>query len=439
MKITLPRLLITRFSDYVAKTMGLHFPEEKWPDLERGVTAIAKDLQCETPENCIQLLMSSPLNHKQMEIVASHLTTGETYFFRDHKTLTAFQNDVLKPLIQKRYSENKNLRLWSAGCSSGEEPYTLAIILKKLIPDIDQWNITLLATDINIKALHKLSKGIYSEWSFRDVPLTIKDTYFNKLENGHYEILPSIKKMVEPFYLNLCEDSYPSLTNNTNAMDIIFCRNVLMYFSPELIRAVVKKFFSCLTDNGILIVGPSEGMYNYFSDFKIESHNGVTYFKKGSSPVMKEKEVIFPPLMANATPAKEMDISPANFKELAQQAADQGKLQEALEWSKKGIAENKTNADLYYLHAMILAELGKHIEAIKTLKQVLYLQSNFILAYFMLGSFAYRDNKTREAQKYFDHALSIMNDLDPKSILPESGGMTVERLTEAVHSMQERG
>ena len=349
-------------------------------------------------------------------------------------------------MIYKRYTENnKNLRLWSAGCSSGEEPYSIAILLHKLIPDIKDWNITLLATDINTMLLNKLAKGVYSEWSFRNVPSEIKTLFFIKKEKNNYEILHHIKKLVTPFYLNLCRDNYPSLSNNTNAMDIIFCRNVMMYFSPVLIQEVAKKFHKSLANEGCLIVGPSEGMSIHPCDFKVKIIHHMPVFIKENN-TKKNNSLINSTLSYESISTKKseenkvlpMEKKAQNIfqknKILMQNYANQGDLKEALLLSEKAIADNKIDAELYYLQACIFLELGRKIEAVSALKNVLYLDQNHILTYIALGNIFLKNKK--ESCKFFDRATALLKKLNPEDIIAD---MTVRRLIEIISSMNKIG
>ena len=429
-------LLLSEFSHFITDEIGLYFPKQKWPDLERGIQAASQAFQFEDVESCMHWLMSSSLSQKQTEILASFLTVGETYFLRDIKTFRILEENILPPLIHKRNAENqKHLRIWSAGCASGEEPYSIAIILRKLLPDIKNWNITLLATDINTEFLKKLSKGIYSEWSFRDVPDEIKAHYFKKTAKEGYEILPIFKNLVEPFYHNIVRDPCPSLMNNTNAMDIIFCRNVLMYFSPILIHKVVNKFFDCLVNDGCLIVSPSEIAHPYFTNFKLEMINGVTIFRKKDLEITKTveplQELIIPTDIVKEEKPKLLIL---DYKALAQECANQGKLKEALSWNDKAISENKTDADLYYLRALILLEMGNNEDAIIALERVHYLNPDFVLAYIVLGNIFHKIKKKPKAKKQFGHALALLNNLNSEEML---GDINVGRLIDIVRSMSE--
>ena len=279
MTTTISDILLARLSDFVATTMGLHFPKERWRDLERGILNAARDFHFNDPEQCVQWLFSSAITKHQIEILASHLTVGETFFFREQKSFEALEKHILPAFINARRETDKRLRIWSAGCCTGEEPYSIAISLAKLIRDLTEWNITILATDINPHFLKKATNAEYKEWSFRSTPPKVKDSYFI-CKDRHYTILPHLKKLVTFSYLNLAEDVYPSLVNSTNGMDIIFCRNVLMYFDPEQSVKVIKNLYHSLVDGGCLLTSPSEASSALYSQFVTINFPGVTIYKK---------------------------------------------------------------------------------------------------------------------------------------------------------------
>ena len=258
--------LLSGFSEFVAARMGLHFTKERLNDLARGLGSAAGEFGFDDEEACAKWLMSSSLTREQVEILASHLTVGETYFFREKKSFESLEWEILPQLIDGRRKGSRGLRIWSAGCATGEEPYSIAILLSKLLPDLNSWNITVLATDINPRFLSKASRGVYREWSFRDTPGWVQGKYFKK-RGGYFEILPDIKTMVTFAYQNLAEDAYPSLVGNTNAMDIILCRNVLMYFTPDMQRKVIQNLHRCLVDGGWLIVSLGEIYDDLFPQF----------------------------------------------------------------------------------------------------------------------------------------------------------------------------
>jgi len=145
--------------------------------------------------------------------------------------MEALRHTVLPAIIQERRQKNfKQLRIWSAGCATGEETYTLAMLLAELLPDIQQWSISLLSTDINAAYLAFAQKGIYTKRSFRgETPSELAQTWFIQNE-GRYQVKPEIRRLVTFAPLNLIEDEYPSFANHTTNMDLIVCRNITIYF-----------------------------------------------------------------------------------------------------------------------------------------------------------------------------------------------------------------
>ncbi|MBI3110454.1 MAG: tetratricopeptide repeat protein [Ignavibacteriales bacterium] len=276
--------LLSRFSDAVSERMGLLFPKERWGDLERAVQSAGAELGFARPEPTIRWFLSSNLDKKQTEILASLLTVGETYFFRDAGSFRALSEHILPALISSR-RENKRLRIWSAGCCTGEEPYSIAMLLHSLLPDFKDWVITILGTDINPRFLHKASEGIYGEWSFRETPSWVQERFFVKRRDGRYEILPAIRDAVTFAPLNLIDDSYPSFLTNTNAMDLVLCRNVMMYFHPRRARTVVKKLFYALVDTGWLLVSPSEMSQTLFPEFESVPFSDAFCYRKSARRV----------------------------------------------------------------------------------------------------------------------------------------------------------
>jgi len=352
-----------------------------------------------------------------------------------------------------------------------------------MIPDLKDWNITILATDINPRFLSKAQKGLYSEWSFRDAPAWTKN-YFNETKHG-FEIIPEIKKMVTFSYHNLAEDAYPSLLNNTSAMDIIFCRNVLMYLSQMRAKQVVLALYQCLVDGGWLVVSPVETSHVLFSKFAVVNFPGVIFYKKDTRaqiieefiPANSPPEEIAPmPIEYVPSPKKKIKTAieeqkrtePDAYKDalmlyrqgnyaqavdkltdqasqdhdtkamilLARAYANYGKSVTALEWCEKAIAIERLNPGCHYLHAMILQERGQVEEAIKSLRRTLYLDQDFVLAHFAIGNLCKQQGNIKESDKHFENALALLGKLKNDEILPESEGITAGRLSEIITSIK---
>jgi chemotaxis protein methyltransferase CheR len=469
MRLTLPSALLSNLSEFVGAQTGLSFPQARWGDLERGITAAAADFKFSNVELCIKWLLSTPQTRNMHEILANHLSIGETYFFREKRSLEVLEENILPQLLQSRRENGRRLRIWSAGCSTGEEAYTIAIMLDRLIPEPNDWNITILATDFNPKFLRKAALGVYGEWSFRNAPGWLRERYFTKGKDGLFEINPCIKKMVTFSYLNLAGDVYPSLSNNTGAMDVILCRNVLMYFTARQAKQVSGNFYRALVDSGWLIVSPVEASNNLLSPFTaVEFPEAVLYRKTGNAeslsracglpvsllpgtnavPLSMEPEVAaatlsvppdaapFPITPARLEPTPLTDESEMSSR-MARSYADQGKLDEALEWCEKAITADKLNPAHHYLSATILQELGQHDTAIQALMRALYLDPDFVLAHFALGSLHQSQGRYRQAQRYFGNVLLLLRQHPADETLLEADELTVGRLSEIVASLLE--
>jgi chemotaxis protein methyltransferase CheR len=175
-------------------------------------------------------------------------------------------------------------------------------MLHRMIADFARWNITILATDINPESLHKAAMGKFRDWSFRGGDQSIKERYFTRDGEGNYNIVPVIRKMVTFAPLNLAEDSFPSMTNNTNAMDIIFCRNVLMYFAPDIVKKVIENFSRSLLPGGWLIVSPCEIAHTLYSQFETVSYKNAILFRKPAHGESTAAAPVFNPTDAGHIP-----------------------------------------------------------------------------------------------------------------------------------------
>lgn len=474
--------LLPVLSDVLAQRMGLHYPRERWPDLMRGIEAASRELRMPDTTRCIHALMGGPLGRNQIEVLARHLTIGETYLFREPQVFEALQNHALPQLIQARRESGRRLRIWSAGCSTGEEAYSLAIMLQRMIPDFAQWDITILGTDINPQALEKAAAGVYGAWSFRNAPPWLRERYFHEVQ-GRYHIVPEVREMVSFAYLNLAEDSYPSPTSNTHAMDLVFCRNVLMYFEPMLAAQVVRKIHLALVEGGWLVVSPSEISQTSFARFNPVYLEGAILHQKASaraampdSPVVPAPIPTPPPIIAQPQPAPappskakrqrlaatqpKVVVAPdyehahalyqkgryaeavaeaTRLLELNQDAllpmlllarihANRGALAEALHWCRRSIAVERLNPTAHYLSATILQEQDRTDEAAQAYKRALYLDQDFVLAHFALGNLLRYQDKFEEAGKHFDIALRLLERYPPDEVLPESEDLSAARL-----------
>jgi len=438
MDAALPEPHLARLSDLVGTRLGLHFPPQRWGDLMRGVAAAAPEFGLPDAAACAQRLLSAPLSDADVERLAKHLTVGETYFFRDRALFDLLEQRLLPQLLQAHGEGAPRLRIWSAGCATGEEPYSVAMLLDRLQPDAGPWDVSLLGTDINPEFLQRAVLGEYGAWSFRDTPTWVRARCFESLPEGRFRLHERIRRRVAWAVLNLADDSYPSLASNTFAMDLIFCRNVLMYFSAAQAEAVVARLHRALRPGGWLVVTPAEMSSALFSGFTPVAFGGVTLHRK-SAPVPAPRNVaeampVRPPFVpstdrwAPAAPRRD----PQRLAQMARDLADQGRFDEALPWCQQAIAADKLKPAAHYLLATIQQEQGQADAAAQSLARALYLDPDFILAHFALGSLRRAQGRAGEAARHFGRALVLLQACAEDETVPESEGQHAGRLAEVV-------
>lgn len=479
--------LMAQFSQRIAAQMGLDFPPTRWRDLERGMELAAAEFGFNAIEPCMQWLLSAPCSRQQIEILAAHLTIGESYFWRDRPLFNLLEKQLLPELIQLRRKGDRRLRFWSAGCSTGEEAYSVAILLSRLLPDLADWNVTILATDINPYALRRAAAGIYNEWSFRDVAPDFQARYFTKTGDGRYVLASPLKQLVTLAYLNLAEAVYPSLRNNTYDMDIIFCRNVLLYFAAEPAAQVVSNLRSALVDGGWLVMNPSEVAHSLFAAFDPTYFADVILYRKSGGicpPAQREPKADKPDQCAKASPSVEPRLAQPSvaaslpressvllvatpydealtcyqqgrytetiaiaalhqgapdsklFGLAARAYANLGQLGEALAWCERSIAAEPLDPLLHYLRATILQEHGRLDAAVTSLHHAIYLDQHFILAHFALAHLAWQQADRLEAAKHWRNTLALLAKRRPEELLSEADGLTAGGLGEILQMIR---
>ncbi len=458
---------ISDLCDYVRSRMGLNFPRERWGELEKKIALAADSLGFPDAASCIQWVLSSRTDKRQLEILASCLTVGETFFFRENSGLRALTERAFPEIIRAHAHVDRRVRIWSAGCSTGEEPYSVAMMVSEY-PGLQGWDVSILGTDINPTFLRKAEAGIYTKWSFRGVAPGIREKFFQKGDGSTFEILPALKRMVTFAHLNLIDDVYPALLNNTNAIDLILCRNVLMYFTPDYAQKVIRKLQQSLLPQGWLLVSPVEAPLVPYSTFTPVPHTGAFQQKKATAkpehyaiphertPTRAPKRLApvaerprpaatYPRAMelyANADydgaieilnvlaprPAAEASV----FQLLSRAYANKGMLAKAENWCMRAIAADTMNAASRYLLALIRIEQRRPDDAMSALRKAIYLEPDFVVAHFTLANLYRRKRKQRESERHLTNALLVLQGFRSEEELPESEGMTAGNLIEMI-------
>jgi chemotaxis protein methyltransferase CheR len=249
--------LLQEVSQLVSSWTGIRLRDEDTRKLGESLRQRMTCLKLTDPANYLQLLTGKTSDGlTEWEQLVSLLINGETYFFRDSGQFTLLKKTVLPELIERRKTV-RSLRIWSAGCSTGEEAYSLAILVDQLLPLREDWRVYILGTDVNSQAVQHAQRGIYNQWAFRLVDSGLHQRYFHE-KSGQWVLKHNIREMVTFRCVNVFRDIFPSPSVGIYDMDLILCRNVFLYFHRHAIARVVEKMTDTLTFGGYFITGHNE-------------------------------------------------------------------------------------------------------------------------------------------------------------------------------------
>lgn len=282
--------LLQRFLQLIAAHTGLQIREQEREALGKTLAVRAKALQFRNLEHYYQLLkIDTQRAEAEWKLLIILLTNQESYFFRDKGQFKLLRERILPELI-KANQERRTLRLWSAGCSTGEEPFSLAMLVDQLLPQRNGWNIFILGTDIKEAAVEKAQHGIYSPWSFRMVEPLLQQRYFRE-QQADYKLDMQILNMVTFRQGNLFKDEFPDVAAGLYGMDLILCRNVFIYFEGNAVSVVLDKFAETLRDGGYLMTGHAELNAQNSSRLQTRALPGSVIYQRLNNPPAATRSV----------------------------------------------------------------------------------------------------------------------------------------------------
>lgn len=438
--------LESQFTSLIQKRLGIVLHAHQHYELFKTIKEACEQFDL-TPSQYLEQLLDCSNQSPLLNYLVSGITVGETYFFRDQQQMDLLQNQLLPEIItQKRHDKSYSIRIWSAGCATGEEIYSISMLLYELLPDIEKWTIKLLATDINTMVLKKAITGIYNEWSMRSISDYFKNKYFCK-EDHKYHLEKKVKQLVNFDYLNLTEDNYPSIFNGTNAQDLIICRNVLIYIDNSNCMSLMNRLDKSLVEGGYLMLGASDPISISETDLVAHSRKASVFTKTiKSNPIIEIPNKI---AISNVRPVKKIFISkvikqppkkivhqkniPVVTTDLLSKAIDLaniGKLSEAIKLCKQGFQLDPTNKLNYYTYGLAMSELNNLSEAESALRKTLFLDSQFVAGHFQLGLLLLRKNQPTAGLKSLKNALSIAESKQSEEPVPGAPGLRYKDITE---------
>jgi chemotaxis protein methyltransferase CheR len=413
--------------------------------------------------------------------LADELTTFETHFFRHPDQIEILRNHLVPDLLAAR-SPDHVFRLWSAGCATGEEPYTLAIVLDELgLGD----RVHILATDISQSALARARRAEYGDWSLRGVPDEARRAHFEKI-GSRFSVLPRFRRRVAFEHHNLALDTYPSIASGIWGLDLVFCRNVIIYFAPETTRAVARRLHDALAPGGFLVMGPSDApLWDLAPLETLRTSGGIVYRRPGhghaqpvTAPAPVEALSVFqsvdlpraerpparsarppgasphptppPPAPAPSDQAREVAaaFSAGDFaravalaRQLSHDPAACAVGARAVAALRGAVAAEQACADaalrhplsveLCLLRTLMLLELGRLDEAAESARRTLCLDHQSPMAHFTAATIARRRADLAAARRGYRNARSLAAALPPDAVVPLTDGERAGRLAEA--------
>ncbi len=455
----------------LAEVMGLDFPAQRVNDLKRSFAGAARAFGFEgDPTACIRWLATQPLTADQQQVLADHLTVPETYFYREAPALEVLRSTVLPDLVTARRGTSRRLHVWSAACCSGEEAYTLAMLLREAVPHPEGWDLRVLGTDLNTTWLDKARRGCYADWSFRDTPAWLTSRYFHRQADGLQCVNEDVRRLVRFEALNLMDLPRQPLPHAH--VDVIACRNVLMYFTPDHARRVLGALRRCLPDDGWLMLSAAESSVAPRDLFVPVNVGAVTLFRPATAadlpmpakaPRLRpsidgDTLVLSPPISLSGSTTNVPPPAPlarprangpapahtsADAATRARRCADEGRWTEALASCERWIAADKLDPAGHYTLGVVLLEQGEQgagsagLDAARAaLQRAVFLDHEFVLAHFALGNLAARRGRADAAARHYANARRALRRYRDDAVLPESRDLRAAQLADMLHAME---
>ncbi len=490
-----PEELRLKLRAYITGRSGLYFKDYDLKDLEKEAGNRMAFLGIDSPLSYYELITASEGREAEFRELLNLLTVNHTYFFRNEAQFTALKEKVLPELIEKKIkgssrktgeaSIKPSIKIWSAGCSSGEEPYTIAIVLKEMLPNPAGWDIEVLATDVSTNALKAAREGVYRKNSIKTVPKEYLDRYFTRKGSATGEVYvvgEEIKRMVKFDYHNMIEDPFGS------DFDIIFCRNVVIYFDLPTMIEIMNRFYASLRDGGYIFLGYSETLQYITGKFRMQEYKDAIYYRRlgekevSSLPAVPEikeavknlsrsildyadKEIRLETketLSAKIRPLIEKAMehmysknyssalslvqeaseifkeSPEPYFLAAQIHANKGEFGAAKEWIHKAIKADRLFAPAHYLLGEVYMEEGDLDRAKAELKKSLYLDKDLIMPNLSLAELYRQEGLTGPAKRQYRITLKLLSKHAPDDIILFAGGFNAASIASVCKDNLER-
>ncbi len=398
------------------------------------------------------------------------VTIQETHFFRNPPQIRALRTHVLPELVRHAAANGRRLRVWSAGCSTGEEPYSIAMMLRELLPSTAGWDVKVLATDVSQRALDQAAVATYGTRAVQMATPEDLDKFFIPQTGGSYEVRPEVRELVELRHHNLVTEPPPS--GDDGPVDLLLCRNVTIYFSRDTTRSLMQRLHGCLRDGGYLFLGHSETLWQVSDDFRLValgSGDSSAFVYRRIAPGEDRRRVLpdrrtadeGPPptgpdrrqgprrggaIIEVLTKPRRLPLSretarpqlfgagpvaveaAADTLVAAKAALAEGGYETAAQLASAVVEKDPMRADAHYLRGLAMVNLGRDQEALIDLRKSVYLDPHAGLAHFLLAGVLARLSDPAAAAREYRAAADTLGRQPSDATASELGGRSVGEL-----------
>ncbi len=394
----------------------------------------------------------------------AEITIGETFFFRYAEQFTALRDTILPEIIESKRHE-KRLRIWSAGCATGAEPYSLAILVHELLgPHLEDWRASIIGTDINDSFLTLARQARFGNWALRSLPVEERKQYFVSSGKEQWQLRPEFRSLVRFERHNLL-----SLLDGTSPLqfsdfDLILCRNVLIYFHPDTVTQIVAALRDCLSEEGWMLLGHAEPNPVFADMMQAISLPGTVAYRRGEgkaplpaapipapqpkaklqepwAPLLppqqpqpaQNKPITRPPaLTASQDQSQAAMAEPDQLLDRIKTLADLGNFRAADDLCRRALKDHALYAPLHFYHGLIAQALKRPAEAEKSFLNGIYLDKSFAMAHYHLGLLLLAEGRHGPGRRSLTNAARIAAAMPDGTALPEADGLTAGDLRNLV-------
>lgn len=453
MKLSLSQEEFDAFRDLLSRAAGLVFDESRRDSMAYSIA----DRMREAGTTSVAAYLRRLEDPAERQCLLDEVTIQETHFFRNPPQIRALRQHVLPELLRHAEANGRRLRVWSAGCSTGEEPYSVAMMLRELLPSPAGWDVKVVATDISSRALEAARAGRYGARAVQMATPEELTRFFQPVSDdpaGGHEVRPEVRELVEFRHHNLVTEAVPFAPSER--IDLVLCRNVTIYFGRDTTRALMSRLHDCLRDGGYLFLGHSETLWQVSEDFRLVSLGtgdsaAFVYRRLNEKPV--ERRAVLPDrrtLDEGAVPPPERRVTSRRVEEVVQpETADEllarartalsdGMYEAAAQLAAEASVLEPLRADGFYLRGLALIDAGLDESALVDLRKAVYLDPTMGFAHFLLAGVLDRLGDVAAAAREYAAAADTLGLQPGDATAEELGGRSVRELAQLCRQLEGR-